>query len=192
MIKFYSSEKWKEIKVHKSLQRRYAISNHGRLLSYEKKFADGRLLNGGFIEGYKVFPHRIVTKKGVKHRTLFIHRIVAEYFLKRKSDNHTYVLHLDFNRGNNFLENLKWATKSEMVEHNKKSPAVIKGRKKTIKHNINSDGRKLTVKRATEIKKRILNPNRKTPMKEIAKQFGISEMHLYRIKSGENWGHIKV
>jgi hypothetical protein len=26
----------------------------------------------------------------------------------------------------------------------------------------------------------------------IAKQFGISETQLYRIKSGENWSHIKI
>ena len=26
----------------------------------------------------------------------------------------------------------------------------------------------------------------------IAKQFGISEMQLYRIKSGENWGNVKI
>jgi len=26
----------------------------------------------------------------------------------------------------------------------------------------------------------------------IAKQFGISTMQVWRIKSGENWGHVKV
>jgi hypothetical protein len=26
----------------------------------------------------------------------------------------------------------------------------------------------------------------------LAKKFGVSEMTLYRIKRGENWGHIKV
>jgi len=192
MIKFYKNEKWKEFKVSKSLERRYAVSNHGRLLSFEKKIQDGRLLGGGLIDGYKSFSHRITTKTRVKYQTLFVHRLVAELFLKKKSPNKTYVLHLDHNSGNNFVENLKWATKAEMIEHNKKSPAVIKGRKKTIKHNINSDGRILTVKKATEIKKRVLNPNRKTTLKEIAKQYGISEMHVYRIKSGENWGHIKV
>jgi len=31
----------------------------------------------------------------------------------------------------------------------------------------------------------------KTRMKMIAKQFKISEMQLYRIKVGENWGWVK-
>lgn len=42
------------------------------------------------------------------------------------------------------------------------------------------------------LKKRILDPNRKTRLRLIAKEFGISEMQLNRIKRGENWGHIKV
>lgn len=192
MIKFYKGEKWKEIKVHKSLQRRYAVSNFGRLLSFEKKIQEGRLLSGGNIDGYRAYPYRITEKGKIKYKTLFIHRLVAEYFLKKKSAMHTYVLHLDHNSGNNLVNNLKWATKAEMIEHNKKSPAVIKGRKKTISHNINANGRILTVKKATELKKKILSPNRKKPLREIAKEYGISEMHLYRIKSGENWGHIKV
>ena len=192
MIKFYKNEKWKEIKAHKSLQRRYAISNQGRFLSFENRMKDGQLLKGGNIDGYWAHPYRIVENGKTKHKTLFIHRLVAEYFLKRKSRSQTFVLHLDFNSENNKVKNLKWATKAEMIEHNKKSPAVLKGRQKTIRHNIKSDGRILTVAKATEIKKKILNPNRKTPLRLIAKQYGISEMHLYRIKSGENWGHIKI
>src|ERR1035437_3542522 len=178
MIRFYKGEKWKEIKVDKSLKFRYAISNYGRLLSFVDKFVDGRLLKGGIIEGYKVYPHKIKTKNKIKHRTLFVHKLVAEYFLKKKSSHHIFVINLDRNRSNNYVGNLKWATKREMLDHNKKSPLVIKARKRLIAHNIKSDGRKLTVTRALMIKKRILNPNRKTPLREIAKQFGISEMHL--------------
>ena len=42
------------------------------------------------------------------------------------------------------------------------------------------------------IKKKIWDPVRKTRLKLIASQFDISEMQLYRIKSGENWSHIRV
>ena len=74
-----------------------------------------------------------------------------------------------------------------------KSPIVIAARNKMIEHRkIVGKGNKLTSSVVKIIKKRILNPNRKTRMKIIAKQFGISEMQLYRIKSGENWGHITV
>jgi len=79
-----------------------------------------------------------------------------------------------------------------MLAHGKRSPHVIKAKRKLLEHNIKSDGRKLTVTKVIHIKKMLLNPNRKTRLKIIAKQFGISETHVRRIESGENWGHIKV
>jgi DNA-binding Xre family transcriptional regulator len=42
------------------------------------------------------------------------------------------------------------------------------------------------------LKKRLLDPNRKTRLKILAKQYGVTMMTLHRIKTGENWGHIKV
>jgi hypothetical protein len=48
------------------------------------------------------------------------------------------------------------------------------------------------VTKVMRIKKMLQNPNRKTRIKMIAKQFGVSEMQIFRIKSGENWGHIVV
>jgi DNA invertase Pin-like site-specific DNA recombinase len=69
---------------------------------------------------------------------------------------------------------------------------VIEGRKKLIEHNIKSDGHKLTANKVKFIKKRLADPNRTIRLKMLAKQFGISEMQLYRIKRGENWGHIKI
>jgi len=51
---------------------------------------------------------------------------------------------------------------------------------------------KLTEGRVRIIKKKMLDPNRRTRVRLIAKQFGVSEMQLYRIKWGENWGHIKI
>ena len=77
------------------------------------------------------------------------------------------------------------ARRTSLKEHHKKNPELIK-RKGTIKYS------KLTEGRVRLRKKKIFDPNRKTRMRLIAKQFGISEMQLYRIKSGENWGHVKV
>jgi hypothetical protein len=78
------------------------------------------------------------------------------------------------------------------LEHSKNSPHVKKAFEKLIQHNIKSDGRKLTVTKVIHIKKLLAKPNRTTRLKMIAKQFGVSEMQISRIKSGENWSHIKV
>ena len=51
-------------------------------------------------------------------------------------------------------------------------------------------GHKLTVAIVKQIKKKIFSKSRTQSMKAIAEQFRISEMQLYRIKSGENWAHV--
>ena len=98
-----------------------------------------------------------------------------------------YVIHKDFDKKNNKVENLMYVDRKELTEHNKKNPAVIAAKKKALK---NPKYSKLTAGRVKLIKQKIFDPNRKTRMRMIAKQFGISEMQLYRIKSGENWGHV--
>ena len=79
-----------------------------------------------------------------------------------------------------------------MYAHQLKSPAVIKSFERSRDHNRKRNNQKLTVTSVIRIKKMINDPNRKTRMKMIAKQFGISEMQLCRIKRGENWGTVQV
>jgi hypothetical protein len=96
---------------------------------------------------------------------------------------------------NDHVNNLQWATRAEMLAHGKKSPFVIEARKKqlAVLHDKQKlKGRKLTSTQVMLIKKMLLNPNRKTRLKIIAKKFGVTEMTLHRIKTGENWAHIKI
>ena len=188
MIKSYPNEEWRKIDLPpESLKLSYAVSNHGRLASFDKDLhEDGRLLKGGNLGGYPTF----VCRPFGKSKTMYTHKLVAEKFLKKETDDQTFVLHLDYNKKNNFFKNLKWASKREMELHQQKNPNVIESRKKR-KNNL-TKGHKLTSTDVIRIKKKIFDPNRKTRLKIIAKQFGISEMQLYRIKSGENWSHIKV
>jgi len=71
--------------------------------------------------------------------------------------------------------------RGELVKHQLTNP------KRIAKLGSNA---KLNEGRVKIIKRKIFDPNRKTRMKIIAKEFGISTMQLYRIKSGENWGHV--
>jgi predicted DNA binding protein len=79
-----------------------------------------------------------------------------------------------------------------MLAHSKKSPFVIEAKRKLVEHRIKSNGNKLTETQVIWLKKKLLDPNRKTRLKILAKQFGVSEMTLHRIRTGENWGHINV
>ena len=97
------------------------------------------------------------------------------------------VIHKDYNKANNHIDNLQYTNRKELTEHNKNNPAVIRAKKEAL---LKPKYAKLTPEKVRLLKKKIFDPNRRTRLRLIAKQFGISEMQLYRIKSGKNWGHI--
>ena len=198
ILEFYTDEVFKEIyDLEDELQRRYAISNYGRLISFLENIENGRLVAGSKQDGYRIWRYSFVSNGKMVYKHRFYYRLVAENFLKKSSDEQVYILHLDRNRANDKVANLRWATKEEMLEHSKKSPYVIASKKKQVqqlkkRREEKLDGNKLTMTQVMFLKKRLLDPNRKTRLKIIAKQYGVTTMTLHRIKTGENWGHIKV
>ncbi len=186
----FPDEQWKEIKFEPGvLKKRYAISNYGRLISFDQTMKDSTLLKGAKLGDYVTLK---VKMKGV-NKSLYLHRLVAEHFIEKEHDKQKYVIHIDYNKKNNHVSNLKWACDEEMMKHKLYSPNAIEARKKLVeKRRLSHKGNKLTSTEVIRLKKKIFDPNRKTRLKILAKQFGISEMQLYRIKSGENWGHIKI
>ena len=190
MIKSYYNEKWVEIDLGYDSMLSYAISSYGRLVSFKENIKEGRILNGSLIEGYRILRYRIFEGKKVIRRHLFYHRIVADNFLKDKTDGQIYILHLDYDKANNRVENLRWATKEQMELHHRSCPAVMENIAKSRDHNRKRGCQKLTVANVMKIKQMVHDPERKTRMKMIAKQFGISDMQLHRIKTGENWGTV--
>lgn len=188
MLKFYPSETFREVPIDAPLRLRYAISNYGRLISYKEDFHDGRLLKGGLSDGYRTLHYKMTIDGKVKNKYIFLYKLVAEYFIPKTSEDQKHVLHLDFSRDNDMVRNLQWATREEMLAHSQKSPHVIAA-KKIIRRGISG---KLNATQVMRLKKMLLDPNRKTRLRIIAKQFGVSEMQLQRIKTGENWGHIIV
>ena len=62
-------------------------------------------MNGGF-------PLISVNSKG-KSKAFFIHHAVAETVLKKRNPKFTYVIHLDQQKANNTISNLKWVTQAE-------------------------------------------------------------------------------
>lgn len=179
-IRFYSTERWKELPTKKgATQKRYAISNHGRIASYIDKVEEGTILKTRLTQRYP----SITIKVGGKNINYYIHRLVAEQFVRRPSPRHNFVIHLDHKKENNLASNLKWVTHAVQIEHAKKDPAFLA-------QLTPYQGKKLNADRVKVIKRKLATG--RTRMKILAKQFGISEMQLYRIKSGENWSHVKI
>ena len=191
-----ATEIFKEVKIEEGLQFRYAISNFGRLVSFTKNIKHGRVVNGSITEGYRIFRYKIFSDRKILYRHKFFYKLVAENFLEKTSDEQIYVLHLDHNLSNDLVGNLKWATKQEMLDHQRTNPKVLEARKISTKRIVEyaqkRDGNKLTTPQIVHIKTILANPKRNVKMKIIAKRFGISEMQLYRIKTGKNWGHVKI
>ena len=149
-------------------------------------------MKGSLINGYKVFRYKSTENKVTKNHSKMFSRMVAENFLEIPKEDQTYLLHKDYKKDNCQASNLFWGNKEECKNHFMNSPLYEEGKKKSQQTRQKMDGNKLTTTQVMRIKKMIFDPNRKTRLKMIAKQFGISEMQLYRIKSGENWGHVQI
>ncbi|MCG2611083.1 NUMOD4 domain-containing protein [Flavobacterium sp. SM15] len=186
-------EEFKEIILPVPQVMRYAVSNKGRLLSFTNEMSDGKIIKGAKADGYRLITYKNKEGEKVKRKSIVLYKLIAELFLEKPSEQHTHVIHLDRRKDNDDIRNLKWVTRPEMLKHSyDTNPVVLLNRKKLLEHNLKSDGRKLTVTKVMLIKKILARPNQKTRLKMIAKQFGVSEMQIRRIKSGENWGYVKV
>jgi hypothetical protein len=189
MVRSFVGEEWRVIPLPGvSCKKKYAVSNFGRIVSYSVSMKeDGLLLKLQDIKGYPMINNKHIRN----FHEGYVHKLVASFFCPKGSKEHKYVLHKDYNKKNNNYQNLIWATKEEMLKHYEKNPNVIKARKEQRGRTVYK-GHKLTEAQVRLLKKKIMDPNRKTRLKIIARQFGISEMQLYRIKSGENWGHVTI
>jgi hypothetical protein len=179
----YWNEKW--VKIHFDEVENaphYEISNYGRLKSFQSDPKEGALINGSVIQGYRSLNIRVAGGRTINR---YVHKLVAESFATRESEEHRYVIHLDYDKQNNHYNNLKWVTKAQMTEHNRENPALLNRVMPRRTRNY-----KLTESKVKMIKKLLKNENNR--LKMIAKQFGITHTQLNRIRSGENWKHVTI
>lgn len=178
-MKYYRDEEWKEIKFDEGIseKEKFKISNYGRILNCkgEKEFE----VTKSFINGYQNLP--LKQRKNGKSTSRYVHKLVALHFLEQNDGIH--VIHLNYDKTDNRVINLKWATKKEKEIHQFTNPEYLN---RPVKRTYS----KLTEEKVRLIKRKINDPNRKTRLKMIAKRFGISEMQLHRIKTGENWSSV--
>ncbi|MCF6279865.1 MAG: HNH endonuclease [Flavobacteriaceae bacterium] len=180
----YLPEKWANIEFEENISEKetYKISTYGNVKSLKVEPEFGIVIKLFSVGGYKRLP--LVQKSG-KRTARYIHKLVAQAFLEKTDDSQKFVIHLDYNKENNNTWNLSWATKKEKEEHQFSNPKYKDPSNRVRNSKLNEGRVKL-------IKRKLNDPNRKTRMKMIARQFGISEMQLYRIKTGENWGYVTV
>lgn len=101
------NEIWKDVK---DFEDKYAISNYGRiknkLTNHIYKLTNK---NGDYF--------RIILYDKNKSKTCLIHRLVAEIFIPNPN-NKPQVDHIDGNKQNNRVDNLRWVTGKENIKNN--------------------------------------------------------------------------
>lgn len=171
-------EVWKEIPF---ADKKYEVSNYGRVKSYCYNKTEGKVLRPGITKGF----HTVTFKTEGKKKTFLVHKLVAMVFIEKESDDQTIAIHLDWNKKNNYFKNIQWVTREAAYER-------IMPRLQEI-NKIKNKG----IVRNSKLKPedvKVLKGMLEKGVKQnvIAKLFSISEMQVTRIKRGENWGKIKT
>lgn len=122
-------------------------------------------------DGYKVAQ----LKRGAKNTKQRVHRLVLTAFVCPPPPG-MVACHNDGNRSNNVVENLRWATHSDnhrdMIKHGT-SPAGER-----------SAQAKLTWAKVREMRRLAMDG---VPVREICKQFGMSNQHTRAIIANKHW-----
>lgn len=102
-------EEFKEIKYNNKITG-YYISNFGRVYSTKsKKILKPSKMN----KGTTYYEIQLMMNGKKKHYS--IHRLVAEYFVKKENETYNIVNHIDGNIYNNKYNNLEWTTQQNNV-----------------------------------------------------------------------------
>lgn len=107
-------EEWKSIKGYEGL---YEISSYGRVKSLSYKYKNGKVREEiirvtSVTHGYEFLK---LNKNG-ESKNYKIHRLVAEAFIPNP-ENKPEVDHIDTNKRNNIVENLRWVTRQENCDN---------------------------------------------------------------------------
>ena len=129
-------------------------------------------------------------KKRTFYYAALVHRLVAENFLPAPLPEQTIVTHLDHDKLNNRVSNLKWITEEEKNILQESSPLVIAERKKRKQSGFyRVSSYKLTLTKVMFLKK-LLNEGK--PIQNLAKQFKVSETQILNIKNEVSWGSVEA
>lgn len=106
-------------------EKNYKITNDGRVWSeYLKGFMKPFYSRGGYM--------RVKINFGDRNKKYMVHRLVAMAFIPNKNPEiYTQVDHIDCNRTNNCVDNLRWVTPKENTIH-----SIVSGERNVYKYKL--------------------------------------------------------
>jgi hypothetical protein len=184
-------EIWKNITGHEG---RYQVSNLGNVRSMDRAVTKKSAQGGGYhIRHYKGQLLKPILKRSSTSTgylmvtlchldgskpTVYVHRLVAEAFIPN-ADNLPFVMHLDDNRANNHVENLRWGTHddnmADMVSKERQARGVDVGNAVLT----NSDVLEIKGLLSTGLSYR-----------KIAGRYGVDHGTIFHINKGNTWSHL--
>lgn len=171
-------EIWKDIPGYKGL---YQVSDLGRVKSFISwNGTSTRILKPGQdTHGY--FGVNLYEQK--KGKFTYIHKLVLETFIG-PCPNKMECRHLNDNRKDNRLKNLRWGTRSENLLDRSRNGISNTGDHKGSKNQM----AKLTNDDVVRI--RCLLAKGHLTQEEISKLFNVTRMAISLIKCGKRWKHV--
>lgn len=171
-----NSEAWRPIEGFEGV---YAVSVYGEVYSFRLGRRLKAYLNkDGYPRVTLVRPgDGTLVERKVHPR---VHRLVAMAFKGDKRNAlHCEVAHLDGNRTNACIDNLKWVSKIENHSHR-------------FAHGTNCAGEKHPSAKLTDEAVRIIRKASGPAFrKELAARFGVSEHAINDVRSRRRWAHVK-
>ena len=125
------SEVWKDVVGFEGL---YRVSDKGKVHSVARKDSIGRKCGGRMLtprydkDGYL----RVTLHKNGKHKTRFIHRLVAGAFVPNPN-GYSEINHRDENKVNNYANNLEWCTREYNNNYGTRSERSGQAQSKKVK-----------------------------------------------------------
>lgn len=179
-------EEWKIIYLEGYVEsENYQLSNYGRVRRWKPNQKKHTYLKPTNVNGYHYMSFRC-ENDWQKRKTFSIHRMTADLFLEKpNTQGERFVIHLDYNKQNNDIKNLRYVDQLGLTLHNQKNPNVINSVRKGI----------ITYSKLSEadvVKLKIKLRKGGDKLYKLAQEFGITHTQLNRIRKGENWGHVTI
>jgi len=161
------NEIWRQIKDYEGI---YEVSNLGNI----------RTIRTGIIRVCQLHKYGYITvrlSKNGKVKKVLVHRLVAQAFT-HTVENKPYITHIDGDRQNNIVANLKWTNASESTNQALKTGAKIPPRGEDNGH------AKLTKTDVLEIRQLC---EQELTQKEICEIYGVDQTQVSRINTRKTW-----
>lgn len=115
----------------------FKISNAGNVRKLKKGEEPEMEFDPKEIGGYKYIS--FTTRNGSRE-TIYLHRLIAEFFIEPDGPAHKFVIHKDYDRKNNHADNLQWVPKDVLYKHRSAKAGRIPGKSNSRKKLLAPEG----------------------------------------------------